>query len=237
MEKIISYENLRNFAYSNDKLIKGKIKGIVLFFYGLNCVNIHSEDPEEALFYAEKDIIYLVPYYNPWCWMNEQAVEYVDELIDVLRERYSLDENVKIVSTGGSMGGLSSIVYCAYAKITPVSCVANCPVCDLVYHFSERPDLPRTLYSAFYNFEGNMETALESRSPLHLAEKMPKISYTIYHCEQDMAVNLEKHSLRLFEKMKSTHDVKLITVPDRGHCNLPPDVRAKYNQDVLDAFN
>ena len=57
-------------------------------------------------------------------------------------------ENIPVVSTGGSMGGQSALVYCAYSKRTPVACVANCPVCDTVFHFTERPDLPRTLYSA-----------------------------------------------------------------------------------------
>ncbi len=35
MEKIINYENPRYFTYSNDKLCKGDIKGIVISFFGL----------------------------------------------------------------------------------------------------------------------------------------------------------------------------------------------------------
>ena len=98
MEKIINYENLRNFAYSNDKLVKGDIKGIVLEFCGLGNMTMHNVDPGDAIEYAEKGIIYVVPYYNPWCWMNQQTVAYVDEIIAVICEKYHLDETVKIVS-------------------------------------------------------------------------------------------------------------------------------------------
>lgn len=236
MEKIINYENLRNFAYSNDKIIKGKINGIVLNFYGLGGMTIHNADPGDAFEYAEKGIIYVIPYYNPWCWMNKQTVEYVDEIVEVICQKYKLDESVKIVSTGGSMGGLSALVYCAYAKITPCACVTNCPVCDLVYHYSERPDLPRTLYSAFGEYEGMMEDALKSCSPIHLVDKMPNIPYTIFHCEEDKLVNLEKHSRRFLAEMQKEHNIILKTVPFRGHCDLSAAVRAEYVDTVINSI-
>ncbi len=236
MEKIITYENLRKFAYSNDQLIKRNIKGIVLYFSGLGNMTIHDTDPSEALEYAEKGIIFVVPYYNPWSWMNKQAVAYTDEIISVLCEKYGLSSSVKIVSTGDSMGGLSSLVYCVYAKITPCACVANCPVCDLPYHFTERPDLPRTLYSAFGEYEGSMQSAMRSCSPLHLVEKMPNISYTIFHCSNDTAVNLQKHSNLFVEAMQVTHSIRLIVVPLREHCNLTTEARIAYKQAILKAL-
>ena len=237
MEKIINYENLRNFAYSNDKLIKGEIKGIVLDFYGLGGMTIHSSDPGDAIEYAQKGIVYIIPYYNPWCWMNRQAVRYVDEIVEVICKKYNLDKSVKVVSTGGSMGGLSALVYCAYAKITPCSCVTNCPVCDLVYHYTERPDLPRTLYSAFGEYEGTMEDALKSCSPFHLTDKMPRIPYTIFHCEEDKSVNLEKHSIRFVEEMKKAqHSIALNKVPFRRHCDLSAEARVEYMNTIINSI-
>ena len=232
MEKIINYENLRNFAYSNDKLVKGDIKGIVLEFCGLGNMTMHNVDPGDAIEYAEKGIIYVVPYYNPWCWMNQQTVAYVDEIIAVICEKYHLDETVKIVSTGRSMGGLCALVYCAYAKITPCASVTNCPVCDLVYHYTERSDLPRTLYSAFATYEGSMEEALKSCSPLHLADQMPDIPYTVFHCEADLAVNLEMHSKKFVAAMQGAHRVELNIVPLRGHCDLSAKARVAYMDSI-----
>lgn len=238
MEKIITYENLRNFAYSNDRFIKGGIKGIVLNFFGLGGTARYDDDFGEGLDYAEKGIIYVIPYYNPWCWMNRQAVKFTDEIISVLLNQYSLEKDVKIVSTGGSMGGLSALTYCAYARITPCACITNCPVCDLEYHYTERPDLPRTLYSAFFDYDGTMQDALKSCSPLHLAEsgKMPDIPYVIFHCEKDKSVNMEKHSLRFVTEMEKMHSIRLIKVPNRGHCDLSPNVRADYYKEICNCF-
>ena len=100
MQKIIDYENLSYYTYSNDKLIKGRINGIVLNFCGLNTTAMCKNDPGEGFEFAEKGIVYLTPYYDPWCRMNRQTVRFVDEIIEVICEHYGLDESVKIVSTG-----------------------------------------------------------------------------------------------------------------------------------------
>ncbi len=237
MEKIITYETLRNFAYSNDHLIKGDIKGIVLNFYGLNGLSMFSDDFGDACEYAEKGIVYVIPYYNPWSWMNRQSVSYTDEIVSVLIDKYNLAHKVKVVSTGSSMGGLSALVYSAYAKITPCACVANCPVCDLPYHFTERPDLPRTLYSAFGEYNGDLQSAMRSCSPIHLVEKMPNINYTIFHCGNDKAVNIEKHSKRFVDEMKKNHKINFIVVPLRGHGDLSAQAKLDFNQAILNEFN
>ncbi|MBR6789739.1 MAG: hypothetical protein IKM31_02585 [Oscillospiraceae bacterium] len=235
MEKLITYPTLRNFAYSNDQICKKPIRGIALSFFGLGGKEMFTEDTDLGLFLAEKGIVLLIPYTNPWSWMNRQAVAYTDELIDVIMAEYSLPEDTPIVSTGGSMGGQSALVYAAYAKRTPAACVANCPVCDLPYHFTERPDLPRTLYSAFGEYDCSLEEALRSASPLHLAMagKMPDISYTVFHCEEDKAVNKQMHSDRFVKTLPFA--VSYHAVPERGHCDLPDEFRAMYNDAIVSA--
>lgn len=234
MEKIITIENLRSFAYCNNHICSKPIKGIVIEFFGLGDVTMFHEDTVEGLKYAEKGNLYLAPYQNPWAWMNRQTVDYTDELIDVLLKEYHLPESLPIVSTGKSMGGLSALVYTAYAKRTPVACVANCPVCDLTYHFTERLDLPRTLYSAFGTYEGTMEDALRSASPLHLVDKMPiESKYYIFHCEEDKAVNKQKHSDRFVEKMHLKHQVEYYAVPGKKHCDLTEEMWEKYCECIL----
>ena len=59
MEKIITYETLRNFAYSNDLLIKSDIKGIVIEFYGLGGMMMYNNDLPDGIEYAEKGIVIL----------------------------------------------------------------------------------------------------------------------------------------------------------------------------------
>ena len=161
----------------------------------------------------------------------------VNQVTSVLFKEYNLPDDLPIVSTGGSMGGLSALVYMAYAKRTPVACVANCPVCDLPYHYTERPDLPRTLYSAFYNYDCSLQDALKSASPLDLVDKMPVNSrYYVFHCEEDNAVNKQKHSDRFVEKMKEAHSIDYYAVPNRGHCDLTDEMGSLYNEIIVNSI-
>lgn len=237
MEKIITIENLRSFAYCNDSICKRPIKGLAVSFFGLGGTTMYAEDPETGILLAEHGILYVVPYQNPWAWQNRQNIAFTEEILDVLFEAYALPEDLPIVSTGGSMGGLSALVYMVYAKRTPVACIANCPVCDVPSHFHERADLPRTLYSAFYSYDCSLQEALRSISPLHLVEKMPAdAKYYIFHCEEDNKVNKQIHSDRFVEKMQKAHQIQYFPVPDRGHCDLPDETRAQYRQLIINTI-
>lgn len=135
------------------------------------------------------------------------------------------------------MGGQSALTYCVYAKRTPVACVVNCPVCDTLYHYSERDDLPRTMYSALCTYETSLEQALRSVSPLHLADRMPHIEYCIFHCEADRAVNIRRHSDVFVAAMRRAgRNVLYHTVPNRGHCDLDENARKLYAQYIADAI-
>lgn len=239
MTPIMNADNLRNFAYTNEHLLKNAPRGIVADFFGLGCTSMFSDDSDFARRCAEKDVLYVFPYNNPWNWMNPQAIAYTDELLSVLAEKYHLPENYPLVTCGGSMGGHSSLTYTRYAAHTPVLCAANCPVCDLPYHYTERPDLPRTLYSAYCHEDGNIEDVLARFSPYHLAadNAMPDIRYVIFHCTADKAVNKEKHSDRFVAAMRENgRNVDYIPVPDRGHCDLTPEYWEQYFNTILGVF-
>ena len=62
MEKFITYDNLRYFAYSNDHICQKPIRGIVMDFWGLGSTGMYHEDTETGKFYAEQGIIFLIPY-------------------------------------------------------------------------------------------------------------------------------------------------------------------------------
>lgn len=234
MEKKISYETLDYYAYSNDKQINGKIKGVVIEFFGLGCQAMYHQGTDFGRFMAENDVLYVLPYTNPWGWMNRDEVRLADEVLDVLYEKYNLPANIPLVSIGGSMGGLACIVYTKYASRTPVGCVASCPVCDLPFHYTERVDLPRTLYSAFYNYDCSMDEALKSCSPLHLAPSLPeKTEYTVFHCDKDSAVNIAMHSERFVKELSKYRHVDYYVVPDRDHCDLGEENNKKYREITL----
>jgi len=110
-------------------------------------------------------------------------------------------------------------------------------VCDLPYHFTERPDLPRTLYNAFFDEAEDLQAAMEKRSPLHLAPVMPDVSYHLFHAEWDTAVFKEMHSDKFYEVMKDSHRITYDAVPKRGHCGLTPEAAKKYEQYVFEELN
>ena len=76
MEKVITHENLRSFSYVNDHICSQPIKGIVIYFYGFGCCDMFRKDLPEGIKYGEKGILYVVPYNQPWAWMNQQAQNY-----------------------------------------------------------------------------------------------------------------------------------------------------------------
>lgn len=237
MQKIIHLDNIRKFAYVNNGVCTRPIKGIVVEFLGLGNASMFQNDTTEGEYYGERGILYIVPYSNPWAWMNRTAVRYADELIEAVTEGLGLSPELPVASTGGSMGGLSAIVYSLYAKRTPVICVANCPVCDMPLHYSERPDLSRSIYNAVYDYEGTLEEALESISPIHLVGKLPRIPYRILHCEEDKSVNIGKHAVPFTEKMKAAgYDITLEVIRGRGHCDLDLAGRRSYAAHILSAF-
>ena len=222
----ITEKDLHLFAYTNRHLLKRAPKGIVLQFIGLGGnTRMIREDPAEAALFAEHGILFVIPYINPWAWMNRDAVALTDSVVNCLFESLALPLNFPLVSTGGSMGGLCALVYACHAERTPTAVAANCPVCDLPYHYTERDDLPRTLVSAFGGYGMPLEKALETASPVHLAEKMPDVPYFIAHCEADLSVNKEKHSDRLVKLLAGKHDVTYCEVPGRGHCDLSPEAK------------
>ena len=91
MEKIITAENIRSFAYVNENAVKGNVRGIVLQFTGLGNQQRYANETLEGEYYGAEGLLYVIPYNNPWCWMNRQAVDFVDEIIDVLAEKYNLE--------------------------------------------------------------------------------------------------------------------------------------------------
>ena len=229
------YEDLRLYAYSNDKLIEGAIRGVAVEFTGLNGTRMIREDTDFGLFLARHSVAYLFPYINPWAWMNRDAVKLADAVVEALYTHYGLSDDTPLVSTGGSMGGLCALVYSFYAARPVSACAANCPVCDLPYHYTERSDLPRTLLSAFGSYGMPLDDAMRTASPLHLAGKMPDIPYFIVHCEEDRAVSKAMHSDRLVQELSDTHNVTYFSVPGRDHCDLDERARSAYNAFILSA--
>ncbi len=238
MNKIITYDNLREFAYSNDRLINGEIKGIVLNFSGCSVCTMYNEDTPLGKFYASHGVIFIIPYYNPWSWMNKPTVEFVDEIVDVIFSHYNLTD-IPIASTGGSMGGQGAIVYTARAKRTPKICIANCPNCDAVQGFLHKNNNPRTLYSALYYEDGDVLEAVKTVSPLYIIDELPlDAEYHFFHGDNDVAVNYTLNTKHLYENMKEKgFNVTFTLCKGRAHATVVLDSDKPAKEHILRTFN
>ena len=230
---VIRPDTLEQFAYTNLLLLRQKPRAAILHFHGLNATSLRTEPIAFERTCAEHNVLCIWPYYGPWSWMNLASVRYVDQVLEAACSRAGLSKDAPVLSTGGSMGGLSAIIYTRYARQTPTACFANCPVCDLPFHATERPDLPRTVYLAFAGYECGLEQALQMHSPLHQAQSLPDIPYYVVHGDGDTAVNKAMHSDRFVAALRSNGKrVTYIEVPGMAHCNLEsyPAVKAAYEE-------
>lgn len=228
---VINKDNVGLFAYFNDSGVNGDIKGIILEFHGLGGGEAVIKTPDEfARACAERGILYVFPYYGPWSWMNDTAVKTTDDIVSALIARFSLREDIPLVSSGQSMGGCSALTYTSYARKTPIACAANCPVCDLAFHYTEREDLPRTMLSAFGHYNCELTEAIKTASPIERIGSMPDIDYFVAHCTADKEVNKALHSDKFVRAMRAkNYKLDYLPVPDRGHCDLSPEAREQYN--------
>ena len=205
-------------AWSSREYLRGPIRGIILRFAGLGATAMKDAAEPAELEWSDQGGLVVFPYHEPWAWMNAPTRRFVDELLEAIFRRHQLDAGIPVIATGGSMGGQQALVFCRYSRHHVVACCANCPVCDLPFHYTERPDLPRTMHHAFGSY-GEIGPALREHSPLHLVETMPRIDYLIIHGVKDPAVAKIGHSDPFVAAMRAQgHRVEYRVLPNMNHC-------------------
>ncbi|MGD0091180.1 MAG: prolyl oligopeptidase family serine peptidase [Planctomycetota bacterium] len=215
---MMTREKMEAVAFIADKQVCGRIRGVIVNFHGLGDPGLRSVPSYEENEWAAAGGLVVMPYCGPWSWMNRQARALVDELVDAVYAHFNLQDTVPLVLTGGSMGGYCSLLYARYARRPLKACLAQFPVSDLKYHFSERPDLPRTIYCAFSGYAEDLEALFKEHSPLDQVAFMPRVPYLIIHGDADKAVSKAAHSDKLVAAMRKLgFEVEYIEVPGMGH--------------------
>jgi dienelactone hydrolase len=232
---MVTLENYRLFAVTNEEAVKGPVRAIATSFHGMNFVDMRDGPDEFECGLGAEGVLTIFPYYGPWSYMNFQSVQLVDKLVALIREKHGLGQEVPLISTGASMGGLGALIYSLYAAETPVACVANCPICDIMaFATGETHDL-KTLCDAFAYYDCGVERAARLHSPLYQAENMPRIPYYVLQGTEDTLVPKERHADRFVERMRALgHEVTYRVVPGMGHCDFPnEEVRGDYIDHIL----
>lgn len=211
-------DQMRAVAFLGEAQVRKPITGVILNFHGLGDPGLRSVLNYDESEWAAAGGLVVMPYAGPWSWMNRQARAMVDDLVDAIYENFGLAESVPLLLTGGSMGGFCSLLYARYTRHSFTRCAAIFPCTDLKYHFSERPDLPRTIHHAFAGYPEPFEDLLAEHSPVMQAAHMPRVPYFILHGDADKAVNKAVHSDRMVAELrKAGHDVTYVEVPGMGH--------------------
>ena len=211
-------KTLREQTYIADEYLEGDPKAVVIWLHGLGYCEYRTEPSTPMVEWARRGALVILPWYGPWSWMNRQARQFVDDVVDAAFDIYRLPAATPVITTGGSMGGLSTLLHARYARHPVVACSAACPPCDLPYSFHERPDIPRTVRHAFRGYPEPLEEVLLEHSPLHQVPGMPDIPYQVIHGGADTAVAKAHHSDPFVAAMrKAGRRVEYIEIPKMTH--------------------
>lgn len=241
--ELFTFENLSYFTRNNINHIEGEIKGIVMEFPGLggsSClgglVNMGEYKTEFALRCAKQGILVMYMYCGPWSWGNKGVVRIADLVIDALKKHYDLPDDIPVVSTGGSMGGIGALNFTIGSRHNVVSCMTACPCYDIIGKYSSysvNPNFPRTFLAAVYNYDLSLADALKSITPCENIEAMPKVPYYIVCNENDEC--FDDDGMKEFAKDMETAglEVTLKYLPDTKHGEFTDEERASYQSFII----
>ena len=100
----ITWQTLRQFAFSNAEDVKKPVRGIVVFHHGLGCAAFNAGLKGWEEDYARHGLVVLHPHASPWGWMNGVSVKLADALVDCVIAQMKLPADIPVCSAGGSMG-------------------------------------------------------------------------------------------------------------------------------------
>jgi len=228
---------IKQLSWLSEEWLSGPIRGVVTSFAGLGYAEMKYLPTTEELGWARAEGLVVFPYYGPWCWMNRNARAFVDDLVDSIYKEYGLSDDVPLISTGGSMGGLSSLLFARYSRRPVKACLAVCPVCDPRASFNERPDVPRTILYAFRGYPEDLDSIFREHSPLEQVGDMPDIPYLLIHGFEDVAVAKRLHSDLMVAAMRARGmEVEYLEVPGMGHGGPMPVEVMERQVDFVNSF-
>lgn len=228
MDKKALAEHFDKLAHNNRHLLQGEIRGILLYFRGCGYTLSPARDTAGHAMCAENGILFLFPQYNPWCWMNEKTVRYIDAILDTAIEMHNLDKNIPVGIYGGSMGGYNTFHYAKKSKHHIVAACVNCPCVNMEYECYTTGLTLRSYFESALEDTDDFRTYVRENSPLSMVEDLPKIPYRVSVGLKDELLFPVQHAIPMVEKMLAAgHDVTRADFPEMGHCNYTTEELVK----------
>ena len=236
MDKQALTEHFDELAHNNRALLQAPIRGILLYFRGLNYTLIPAQDTCSYEMCAENGILFLFPQYNPTCWMNQTTVAYVDAILDAAIEMHNLNKDIPVGIYGGSMGGYNAFHFALKSTHHIVAACVNCPCCNMEYElFANSTSILQKYFESAIQDTDDFRTYVHENSPLNMVEQLPKIPYRFAVGLKDDLLYPALHSLPMIEKMLAAGpDVTRIDFPEMKHCNYTNADRIADQKWVVD---
>lgn len=236
-EPFINPQTIMSYANTNEPHLKTPVKGIIVELPGLggsSClggsINRGVYESEFAVRCGELGIILAYIFPGPWSWGSKAAIRITDAVITAIAKKHDLGESFPLVVSGGSMGGLGSLMFACDTAHDIAACVAACPCIDVLDRLDSHPDFPRTFVSAVAGYDMPLTDALKAISPIERIADLPKIPYFICSDEQD-EVFPEAQCDAYIEKLKEAgHDVIYFRQPGMMHGGFLPEVIAQLRE-------
>ena len=233
--------NYRLYCNTNEALLSGKPRGIVVEFPGLgggSCLGGtmdmvgYSGDYAKAL--ADSGLLLVYMFSGPWNWMNEGAARFTDLVLEALRERFGLSGDVPVAATGGSMGGLAGLMFPMLSKSNVVLSAVTCPCVDPGKSLFADDVIPRSFLSTLALFDRPLEESLKAISPAENVKKLPDIHYLIL-CDANDEL-FPREDLEAFGKAlrDNGRSVEFITMNGCRHGEFTPQARERFTTFIIE---
>ncbi len=218
----IDENTLGTYAWVNEAQCVMPVKAVALDVQGLNAGHGYKTSPElQDTMLGEKGVLVVRPYSGPWNWMSYETIDTIDKVLDAVYGKYGLSEDIPLVLFGRSMGGMGVLNYARYGKHDVAGVALNCPVTNLAYHCTERPDCAATIYRAYNYYDCGVAEAVKQHDPMNFVDNLPDVPYFFVAGDADESVSKKVHSDVYVPLMKNKgYTVDYLEVSGMIHVDL-----------------
>ncbi len=238
--EFIRPDNLTWFCNTNETLLTGEPRGIVMEFPGLggsSCLGgLIDRGPyggpyAQAL--ADAGLLLVYTFSGPWSWMNKGAVRMCDLIADAAMAKYGLSSGqCPLIATGGSMGGMGALIWAADSRHRVTAVAAACPGCNQLSCWTKF-DFPRTYLSAVCNLDVTIEEGMKHISPLYRIGDMPDVPYFIVGDVEDECFAIEETDDFVDRMRASGKRIDYRRLEGQKHGGFTPETRGDMTRFVI----
>lgn len=223
-------------VYRPDPLPEAGKAGLVIHLYGHHGTHLEhnaGRKPYDKLrkLLAERGYYLVVPNLGLSHWMNNEAVENVDRVIDQMVSKYGVDPK-QVNLLGSSMGGGGSLVYVTRRPGKIRSVVSVFPMIDYRDWEKERGEgVARLIVGAHGGDYDKRDELLRDLSPTEHLDAFSGTAVYLLHGDKDETCLLS-HSQKFAKQLREKgYPVILQEVPGAGHSDT---IMEDYQIDVAD---